>query len=88
MILGYKKLKDCEPGQLIRFEFGSYLLLSEYRTGNGKTWDAYISGSGENFAQGEKWADTWVAIIDLDWLELNIQEELDYPPQPETTDTP
>lgn len=82
MILGYKKLKDCEPGQLVRLEGGSYLLLSEYRTGNDKVFDAYISGSGENFAAGERFADTWVAIIDLGWIELNIEDELEYPVQP------
>ena len=49
LILGYKKLKDCSPGQLIRFECGTYMILSEYRGDDG-ILDAYISGSGENFA--------------------------------------
>lgn len=79
MILGYKKLKDCEPGQLVRLWSGSYLLLSEYRSGTRHTLDSYISGSGEAFANGDAYADEWVAIIDLDWIEVNLEDDLDYP---------
>ena len=80
MILGYKKLRYCEPGQLVRLEDGTYLLLSEYRTGEeAKTLDTYISGSGENFAAGDKYAETWVVIIDLDWMEDYLQSEIEYP---------
>ena len=76
MILGYKKLKDCSAGQLVRLECGIYLILSEYGNDDGVN-DAYISGSGESFAQRNP--NEWVAIIDLEWLELNLKDELDYP---------
>lgn len=76
MVLGYKKLKDCSPGQLVRFEFGTYMILSEYRGDDG-ILDAYISGSGESLATRN--GDEWVAIIDLSWLELNLKDEVAYP---------
>ena len=76
MIKGYKKLKDIEPGSLIRFRDGEYALTSEYRTGDSKHLDTYSAESGEMLHANP---DTWVAIIDLDCIEVEALEEADYP---------
>lgn len=78
MIQGYKKVKDCEPGDLIRFEDGEYAVISEYRS-NGKSYDGYIVESGEALHANP---DIWVAIIDIDFLESNMADEVNYPQQP------
>lgn len=78
MIVGYQRLKNCEPGQLVRFESGTYALLSEYFTGHPTIPDAYIAGSGENLCSNNP--EEWVAIISLDEIEANVADErLDYP---------
>lgn len=80
MIIGYKKLKYCEPGQLVRFSDGTYLLLSEYKTGDSQILDAYISGTGEHFVDSANSGNEWVAIIDYRWLEQYAEDEAEYPP--------
>lgn len=79
VLKGYKKLKDIEPGSLIRTRSGSYAVVSEYRTGNsGKNsyFDSYLLESGEYLLMN---GDEWVAIIDLDFIEVEAVEEADYP---------
>lgn len=76
MIIGYKKLKHCEAGSLIRTKEGTFALLSEYM-GNLGIFSGYIFESGETFCPQD--ADEWVAIISLEQLEADISEELDYP---------
>lgn len=79
MIIGYRKLKHCTAGSLIRLKSGTFVLLSEYRTFNNSNnghFDGYILESGEAF-HGKP--DEWVAIIGLGQLEADIREELEYP---------
>lgn len=81
MIIGYRKLKHCTPGSLIRLrDSEEYILLTEYHSFNGgKTgvFDGYILGTGEAFHPKNE--NEWVAIIGLEQLEADISEELEYP---------
>lgn len=82
LVAGFKRLKDCKPGQLVRFESGTFVLLAEYRTFNGglsAVWDGYIVGSGEAFHPKDP--NEWVAIVDMGWLEIEIDENEIYPPK-------
>lgn len=76
MIIGYKRLKHCEAGSLIRTKDGSFVMLSEYM-GNDNVFSGYIFESGENFCPKDP--NEWVAIICLGQLEADISEELEYP---------
>lgn len=79
MIIGYKKLKHCEAGSLIRTKDGTFALLSQYHSFNSGAsgyFDGYIMDSGEAFHADKE---EWVAIIGLGQLEADISEELDYP---------
>jgi fumarate hydratase class II len=75
MIIGYQRYKACEPGQLVRARSGEYMIISEYYNDE-HVPSAYLSGSGENAAMNPN---EWVAIIDLDQIEADVEEELDYP---------
>lgn len=79
MIIGYKKIKHCEPGQLVRFEDGQYAVVSEYGSNERPHRDTILLGSGEYF----NWSnpDEWVAIIDTEHVEVEAAFEADYPNQ-------
>lgn len=79
MILGYKKFKDCIPGQFVRLRNGTFMLISEYGHDGKDTFDSYLD-SGE---RAHVSPDTWVAIIDLEALEDEIIYDLDYPNEAE-----
>lgn len=76
MIKGYKKLKDVEPSSLIRFRDSEYALTSEYHIGDNRHLDTYSAESGEMLHANP---DVWVAIIDLDCIEVEAVEEAGYP---------
>ena len=76
MIIGYKKIKHVEPGSLIRTKHGSYAVISEYNTSSAKHFDGFLLETGEALHCDP---DEWVAIIDLDVIETEIQEDLEYP---------
>jgi len=85
MIIGYIKLKDCKAGQLVRLRDGTYIVTTEYRTfnsGAGLTQDSYLLESGECFHAGKERANDWVAIIDMNYIEVNVAHDADYPPDP------
>lgn len=79
MILGYKKLKQCTGGQLVRFASGTWALLSEYYAPNSDVPKGYIVGTGEALHCDNP--DEWVLVIDTDDLEesLLVNEGVDYP---------
>ena len=78
VIIGYKRMADVWAGSLVRTRDGSYILVTEYRTARAavNTRDAYIHDSGE---AAHVDGDEWVAIISLDMIETEVQEEMNYP---------
>lgn len=79
MILGYKQAKHCTGGQLVRFESGTWALLSEYYDESGDLPKAYIVGTGE--AVQWKSPNEWVLVVDDAALEEDLlnNHELEYP---------
>jgi len=76
-IVGYKRLKNCKPGSLIRLKSGDYAVVSEYRSNeNSMRYDAYLIGSGEYLHSD---GDEWVIIADIRLIEVEIAEEVEYP---------
>jgi hypothetical protein len=76
MIKGYKKLRTVEAGSLIRFQDGTYAMVSEYHTGGKAYRDSYLLCTGE-FCHAD--SEEWVAIIDLAEIEVEALEESEYP---------
>jgi len=76
MIKGFKKLRLVEPGSLIRFRDGEYALVSEYHTGDKGHYDTYLYGTGKMCHVD---SDEWVAIVDIQAIEVEIFEEAEYP---------
>lgn len=71
--------KHVAPGQLIRLDWNNptYAVTSEYSYDSKSGYDAYLLGSGEALhLDGEE----WVALIDIESIELELEGEYEYPP--------
>lgn len=79
MIAGYVQRKDAKPGTVIRLQNGTYALVTEYHSGGNPYFDAYIVGTGEAVGTHVK-GDEWVAVIDMNAVEVELQDDLTYPP--------
>lgn len=86
LVAGFLRLKNCKAGQLIRLQSGEFVALTQYHSFNGgksKVWDGYILGTGEAFHPTN--SEEWVAVIDTEWIHVEIEENEEYPSQPPLT---
>lgn len=76
---GFKQLKNCNPGELVRFNNGDHAVISEYRSGNSTNYDGYLLDSGECLHADPN---EWVLVIDLFSLEIEsgMLDGIEYPP--------
>lgn len=77
MIKGFMRLKMVEPGAVIRFRWGGYAVVSEYRDGDDGHFAMYVNGSGEALHTD---GNEWVAVMDMESIEAQLSfDEYEYP---------
>lgn len=76
-LTGYKQLKDCKGGELIRFADGTFAMMSIYDSSDTNIKASYLWGSGDAMGSGQD-PNEWVAVIDLSTVD-KLFEHSKYP---------
>ena len=64
MIKGFMRLKDVQPGELVRLKSGTVALISQYLTSEDAVrFDGFIADTGEALHAD---VNEWVMVLDLD----------------------